>query len=652
MESETVERKIVITGSGGRLGEGTWENVPPFAIITGENGSGKSQLLHALGKAHNVQVDQPQGRHNMQSTPPYNGASVFLHGPALPNGSVFYSPSAWTLRTGTVASEESVNQRINELYSRPAQTLTTQPRPEWREDPAYVAFVVDDSENGKRITSQPSLEEFRNGLTPLHIAAPAFHSPTQFDLALYFFAYELLAANLRTKSVSEEEIEKRFGEKPWLLLNEILSASGLEFRVAPPSPVTASVFSTQRHYQLQFVDDERGASFSFEHLSSGEKVIVSTLLWRLAAESAGSHFQLLLLDEPDAHLHPSMAKRFLSVIENVFVKERGVAVIMTTHSPTTVALAPEDSIFILEKNAGGIPVKAGKDEALRRLTTGVPTLSVAQEHRRQVFVEAPADALFYEQIYLAHREKFASDVSLHFIAVGERKGGGCDNVIRIVKGLVDAGNPWVYGLLDRDVDREATDRIRVAGDKHSVENYLYDPIALAIHLARLDISKDDGFSRLFSYPYWEIFSRPTDDLDRLSTFISDKLIDTMTQMNAKLTHGSATKVERENHEQIVTWASRIFSVDNGKFSWTGDDVKVSYAGGVTVSQASWLSEIRGHDLEYVCREAFQELKSHKNSPAGDMRERHLRDLPAMAPADILSSLLAIERHAYHVGEDA
>ncbi|AJX79140.1 AAA domain protein [Burkholderia pseudomallei MSHR2543] len=649
MESaQSVVRRIVITGSGGCLRDGVWDNVPLLAIVTGENGTGKSQLLHALGRRLGAQVDQPQGRHLAHQSAPYGNAGVSLQGVTLSNGSVFYSPSAWTMRSAASASEGTLTQRVNELYGRPSQTITVQPNPEWRDDPAYADFVVEETASSKRIVSQPSLEAFRDRLTPLHIAAPAFYPPTQFDLALYFFAYELLSANLRSKGVSDAEIEKRFGEKPWDLLNEILAAASLSLRVLPPTRITPSVFSNSNHYQLHFIDEQRGATFSFEGLSSGEKVIVSTILWRLAAESTGNFFQLLLLDEPDAHLHPSMVKRFLTVIENVFVKARGVGVIMTTHSPTTVALAPADSIFILERRAGGIPRKAEKDEALRHLTTGVPALSIAHEHRRQVFVESKGDAEFYEQIYLAHKEKFISEISLEFIPVGQKKDGGCERVRYIVEHLAKAGNPWVYGLVDRDAGQSDTERVKIAGFKRSIENYLYDPIFLAVHLRRLNLWQDPKFHELYARPPWEIFDMEKESLQQLCTYISETLLGTLFQMHDQLTENTSAKAERENVDRIVSWARESFNIDANRFVWSGPDVVVGYAGGAEISQPRWLSDMRGHDLEYVAHETFKELKSHKNRPSGNARQGHLVDLPSLAPIDVLDTLLSIQSHVLHI----
>ena len=66
--------------------------------------------------------------------------------------------------------------------------------------------------------------------------------------------------------------------------------------------------------------------------------------------SFDKHFpQVLLLDEVDASLHPSMMQNMLNVIEKVFL-ENGVKVILVTHSPTTIALAPEESVYVMNRS--------------------------------------------------------------------------------------------------------------------------------------------------------------------------------------------------------------------------------------------------------------------------------------------------------------
>ena len=106
---------------------------------------------------------------------------------------------------------------------------------------------------------------------------------------------------------------------------------------------------------------------------------------------------VIILDEPDAHLHPEMSNILIKALNETFVKKIGIKVIITTHSPMTVALAPEESIFQLNNHPETFLKKISKDDALKNLTNGLPSLTIDYENHRQVFVESPTD-LFYFQI--------------------------------------------------------------------------------------------------------------------------------------------------------------------------------------------------------------------------------------------------------------
>ena len=83
---------------------------------------------------------------------------------------------------------------------------------------------------------------------------------------------------------------------------------------------------------------------------------------------------VLLLDEVDASLHPSMMRNMLGVIQNIFLKN-DIKVILVSHSPSTIALSPEESIFIMNKSGENRIEKRSKKEALSILTEGFATLN-------------------------------------------------------------------------------------------------------------------------------------------------------------------------------------------------------------------------------------------------------------------------------------
>jgi predicted ATPase len=109
--------------------------------------------------------------------------------------------------------------------------------------------------------------------------------------------------------------------------------------------------------------------------------------------------ELIILDEPDAHLHPEMTKLLIDVLEETFVKKYKIKVIITTHSPSTIALSPIKSIYELRNNNNSGLIKISKDDALKLLTGFIPTLSIDYQNHKQVFVESPVDAKYYQIVH-------------------------------------------------------------------------------------------------------------------------------------------------------------------------------------------------------------------------------------------------------------
>ena len=69
-----------------------------------------------------------------------------------------------------------------------------------------------------------------------------------------------------------------------------------------------------------------------------------------------------------------MAKSLINTIQKVLVEGQKIAVILTTHSPSTVALAPDASLYEMDPTGPRVN-KISKSKALSLLTSGVPTLA-------------------------------------------------------------------------------------------------------------------------------------------------------------------------------------------------------------------------------------------------------------------------------------
>lgn len=282
--------------------------------------------------------------------------------------------------------------------------------------------------------------------------------------------------------LSDEEFADEKGPPPWDLINSLLSDLDVEARFeAPP-------FSLTSFYEPVMVT-RNGTRFAPSQLSSGEEVILALATIGYAATDRHKIWSapaLVLLDEVDAPLHPAMAKTYLRVIKEVLIDKFGMHVIATSHSPSTIAQADVQDVFVMKKGQAGVS-RIPKETALAVLTEGVPTLSVSISSRRQVFAESPVEAANLDRLYQILRPTFNSELSLQFIATGTKQTNSSkSDVERIVGDLIEAGNTSVYGIIDWDTTNSSTERIKViaAGRRYALENIILDPLILGTFLYR------------------------------------------------------------------------------------------------------------------------------------------------------------------------
>jgi hypothetical protein len=177
-----------------------------------------------------------------------------------------------------------------------------------------------------------------------------------------------------------------------------------------------------------------------------------------------------------------MILNLLKLLKNAFVDDYNIHVIMTTHSPTTIALAEDDDLYYMQHDNNNRLVKSSKDRILKELAYGIPSLSVTYRNRRNVIVESEKDAKWLERLYRVclKNELLPFEISLNFIASGTSKtpnSGNCDNVKNIVKAFNDLST--VIGLIDKDkrgINTPEGISILTGGERYSLENLLLDPV--------------------------------------------------------------------------------------------------------------------------------------------------------------------------------
>lgn len=455
--------EVKFTGKYKSITSFNWTEIPEFVVITGPNGTGKSQLLELI---YNTIIDKA-----------YTTERVSITGKKIKPDEVTYLKGEWQLQHTGHVNLSTIQQQMESNYSnfqrgdyRPNQE--GQIKTFW----AFKEILEKTGKEKKNVTK----EEFYTYFPEILIEQ---ESQLSQKIGEVFYNYRLSEIELQAQKETEEKIKRAIGEKPWVVLREIIRESKLPFDVNDPSSN-----GLRDGFQLKLTHQILNEEINFTDLSSGEKVLISLVFYLYNSQEKQVFPKLLLLDEPDAHLHPSMSHQFLNVIKNVLVDKFGVQVIMTTHSPSTVVLAPNDSIYEMSRVEPRIRKSPSKNHSVSLLTAG---LVYVGEGTKYFLVEDNDDVSFYSFVYnqLTTENQIDTSVPLVFIpASTKEKSGGKDVVQNWVNKLQDSGLVYiVQGLIDADSGNTVSNGVYKI-DRYSIENYLADPIL--VYAALIDKEKN------------------------------------------------------------------------------------------------------------------------------------------------------------------
>ncbi|WP_323878610.1 ATP-binding protein [Aeromonas caviae] len=421
--------------------------------------------------------------------------------------------------------------------------------------------------------------------------------------------------------LTDQQFVEMFGSEPWNVINEII-ASTFDGKFSFSTPDENSQSYT---FNATLIQRDTGQPVTANLLSSGEK----TLLW-LALTLFNSQYydpstitvpKLLLLDEPDAFLHPKMVVKMYKVLE-MFSECFSVKIIITTHSPTTVALSPENSTFMVCNNKIH---SITKDEGIAELLDGITQISINPENRRQVFVESQYDADVYQAIFskLVHSSSLIdSTISLNFVSSGPKMPeqqiigkvkqilkindddllkefvgaingiGDCVKVIGQVESLKQNDNETVRGIIDWDLKNRPFHHIAVLAQNYaySIDNVTLDPVCvvLLLHTSNPDL-----------YKMVDLCGADINWQDLLNNDI-------------------------HLQELVDRFIYKILGRESKK------DAQLSYVSGRKLLTDSEYLTMNGHDLESVIKNKYQGLVVHcKKGKDGELKYAVVRKIMLM-----------------------
>ncbi|TAE31609.1 MAG: ATP-binding protein [Cytophagales bacterium] len=518
-----------------------WQDIPKLVVLTGPNGTGKSQLIELV---HNTIINKQ-----------YTTERVSVIGEIIKPEEVVFLRD-WQLNNVGYVNLSSIQQQTDSHYNNFVSGQYANGYEHQLKFNAISRKIV--TETG-RSGQQVSREEFGRYFEPQLIIEQ--EAQLSQKISEIFYSYRIDEIELQAKKEDDKSIEKKIGQKPWLVLREILKEAKIPFDINDPENI-----SIREGFQLRLTHQVSREEVQFNDLSSGEKVLISLVFYLYNSQEKKIYPKLFLMDEPDAHLHPSMSQQFINVVKNVLVDKLDVRVIMTTHSPSTVILTPVESLYEMAIVEPRIRKVTSKNQVVSLLTSG---LVYVGEGTKYFLVEDNDDVEFYSHVHnqLISTGIIDNNIPLVFIPASTKdKSGGKYVVQNWVKKLSESGLAGVIrGLIDEDVDNNETDEI-LKINRYSIENYLADPIVIYATLLDKEVAPEVEGLQLMLGEEYKLKQMPPDLLQKIANTII-----------ALVEHNLTTYFNDVRPDDLVR-------------------VEVSFSNGIKLEYPNWLLKKRGKTI--------------------------------------------------------
>jgi hypothetical protein len=167
----------------------------------------------------------------------------------------------------------------------------------------------------------------------------------------------------------------------------------------------------EKHQSIQVYNDKfielfyQDISNYLQRMSSGHAIVFFTITRLVNTVGEKS---LVLLDEPEGHLHPPLLSAFLRTLSDLLYVKNGVAII-ATHSPVVLQEIPKSSVWKVLRSREAITVKRPEletfGENLGVLTREVFGLEVASSGCHSLLAKSVELGLSYDEILARYKNQ-------------------------------------------------------------------------------------------------------------------------------------------------------------------------------------------------------------------------------------------------------
>ncbi len=474
-----------------------WNHIPQFAILTGVNGVGKTQLLNILrqkeenGKQINIPI--------MAIDDAKNKIALVLPSPLTKSQNIsgllsYYNDTdnrlnnisnwedyikTWINRISSINTrleDDSLNESERRRLSHEIKDLSNNIKSHKQMIMNATIFAYEEELKNISIKTHKTIsniteEDIRRYANPYFNDFSEIGDFEKYIKQEHEEYKENLAIAARKTNV-EEFKTLASQEKPFEIINRLFLKYGFEyFEMLDPFPELKD-----RNGEIRFLG-KQNEIVEYSALSSGEQMIVKFIIMSLGRDIAGRRINTLVLDEPDAHLHPTMSKMMVDILYELSQpKENGggnIRVIITTHSPSTVAFAPEGSLFVLEKDIQNNKHirETSASEAIEILSDGILTydkaikqfsLAINSDKNTIIFVEGKTDILHLKRA----NEILCYNLPIEIIDMHDA--GALANFIKSTPAKLFPGKKFI-ALFDADSEGYTAFN-SVKGDSNTISN--------------------------------------------------------------------------------------------------------------------------------------------------------------------------------------
>lgn len=157
------------------------------------------------------------------------------------------------------------------------------------------------------------------------------------------------------------------------------------------------------------IENQERVQSIYKKLSSGHQVIMLSLIQLVELITERT---LVILDEPENHLHPPLLSAFIRALSKLLIDQNGVAII-ATHSPVILQEVPRSCVWKI--NRSGYEVVASRLEiesfgaTIGSLTHEVFGLEVNNSGFHKMLIEEVKKGLDYEQIVDKYNDELGDE---------------------------------------------------------------------------------------------------------------------------------------------------------------------------------------------------------------------------------------------------